>query len=289
MIIAEDAAADLSRFNEMYGHAEILRQFIGVEDRRLRLVGQVQHGWSTGACVNPLPKPIYVWNARSLAGLQAVGCTDAVAIGAPYLYLPAPPRQVELGRSAKSLLAVPEHSTPGYPYADAYAFWSSYALWLEQVRREADLEQTTVCLHINDYDDPAVCHVLMRHGHTVACCGASSTARTTFLDRMRAFILQHGIVTSNAVGSALIYAAYEGKPVFVGGPSPERSPVDAAVTEVWSQRAHDPAWIEREFPGLRVPILSAAPHRDAGRRELGFDYKLSRDALWSLLRFVYLP
>jgi hypothetical protein len=288
MIVAAEVPAHVSRFSEMYGHAAILREYVGAKDDRLHVVGQIQHGWSLGAGVAPEPTPLYLWNERSAAAAHTGGVDGAIIIGAPYLYLPRAASIQEIGRVPLGLLALPQHSTSGHPLADGYAAWEQYAEWLASVRVEADLEQVTVCLHENEYDDPSVRHVLLRQGLVTACCGGVRGRATSYLDRLRAFIHQHGMATSNAIGTALFYAAYEGAPVFVDGPAFARLPVKD-TSERYYREVSDPAWIDANFPGWRCRWRDARPHVDDAAREVGAAHKRSVADLWASLRLAVMP
>ena len=286
-MVSMDTPLSFSRLNEMYGHGGILRTYMGVLDERVRIAGQIQHGWSFGIGVEwNGPKPIYVWNNRSLSLAKKEGATEAHAIGSPYLYLPPSPELSDIGgRLALSLLAFPAHSTVGHPIADSYRFWNDYAEWLQLLQINYGLEQITVCLHANDYDDISVINALRRRGLIVATAGypwSPWTTTTTFLDRLRAFILQHNVITSNSVNTSLFYAAYENKPVFVGGPTGKRAPA-ANTTEVYCSYTVERSWIEREFPGLYVEMGKASTHKDVSDRELGLVYKKSVAELWSTM------
>lgn len=290
MIVAADVPAYMARFSEMYGHAAILRAYVGADDDRLRVVGQIQHGWSVGAGLDATPEPLYVWNDRSAKAAKDAGASSEaiVPIGAPYLYLPAAPSRMEIGRVTMGILALPQHSTSGHPFADAFRAWERYADWIVGVRAKGQFEQITVCLHENEYDDPAVRTVLNRHGLVSATCGSPRMSRTTFLDRFRALIHQHGIVTSNAIGTAPIYAAYEGVPVFIDGPEFERAPVVGTEERCYPETS-DPAWIDREFPGWRCGWRDARPHEEDAKRELGFEHTRTASDLWTVLRLAVMP
>ena len=291
MIVNAEVEAVTSRFNEFSGHAAILREYMGAGDDRLKVVGQIQHGWSVGGNVYTDPKPLYIWNSRSagwIRQLSAIAEEDIRLIGSPYLYLPAAPDLMDIGRVPSSLLALPQHSTSGHRFEDAYKTWHAYGCWLAQVRDEARLEQVTACLHENDYNDLGVRLALGRCGICVATCGDARMMRTTYLDRMRALALQHGAVTSNAMGTALVYAAYEGRPVFIGGPPPTMVAVKNTPEEMYPS-VYDPEWLDREFPGWRCPWQAAEPRRADAERELGASYKRTRAELWDMMDLAVMP
>lgn len=288
MIVPAEVAAITTRFNEMYGHAAILREYVGAGDNRLKLVGQLQHGWSVGSGVRDDPTPIYFWNQRSTFARVSAPEPGIYTIGSPYLYLPPAPDIMDIGRAPSSLLALPQHSTSGHRFEDVYNTWYIYGCWLAGIRNVAGLEQVTVCLHENDYNDAGVRVALGRSGTFVATCGDARLQATTYLDRMRALILQHGLVTSNAIGTALMYAAYEGKPVFIGGPPPTMVPMRNTPEQI-HECVYDSEWLDKEFPGWRCDWNHAAPKAQDAQRELGADFVLTKSEMWTVLQFAVTP
>lgn len=286
MIVSAEVAAITTRFNEMYGHAAILREYVGAYDNRLKIVGQLQHGWSVGPCVQNDPTPIYFWNQRSASSRLVT--PDIHIIGSPYLYLPPPPDIMDIGRAPSSLLALPQHSTSGHRFEDAYDTWYLYGCWLAGIRDKAGMEQVTACLHENDYNDMGVRVALGRSGILVATCGDARMQSTTYLDRMRALIMQHGLVTSNAMGTALMYAAYEGKPVFIDGPPPTMVPMRNTPEQI-HECVYGSGWLDKEFPEWRCSWEHAAPKLQDARRELGVEFALTRDEMWAVLQFSVMP
>ena len=287
MIVSAEVAAITSRFNEMYGHAAILRNHIGIDDDRLKIVGQLQHGWTIQAGVYFDPSPYYLWNDRSAEGPLAAEerKNEVFKIGSPYLYLPPPPDVLDIGRVPRSLLAIPQHTTSGHRAREPYWDWFGYGKWLAKIREEAELHQVTVCLHENDYNDFGVVAALSRSGVCVATAGDARMQSTTFLDRMRALFIQHGMVTSNAIGTAVFYAAYEGLPVFIDGPPPDV--IVARKTAEWiNSEVCDPGLINKEFPGWYCSWREATPHKEEADYELGVKYKKSRAELWDILRMA---
>lgn len=285
MLVDLDKEVVFSRYNEMYGHGALLRKYCGVDDKRVRICGQVQHGWSLSIGVeNQNLTPIYVWNDRSheVAVRNGIKEDEITRIGAPYLYLPPiePPMRIP-----RSLLAFPSHTTPGHPIADSYQFWEEYAEWIANVGVAYDFEQVTVSLHVNEYDDSSIVHQLNRRGLKVFCAGQVWSPWVTtidYLSRVRMLILQHNVITANSVHSGIMYAAYEGKPIFIGGPTGKRIPKEN-TNEVYCHHTSDLEWIDRHFPQFVQTADYAKPHVEVGKRELGLNYKLSPADLWLTL------
>lgn len=268
--------------NELYGHATILRRYMRVEDSGLLIAGQVQHGWTSKAGgISISPMPIYVWNDRTYEVFAAQNIPTE-RIGAPFLYLPDDSGEA-LQHVPRSLLAFPQHSTPGYPFQDRFAGLETYANWLCDQRARHDLSQITVCLAMIDYDDIAVTHMLRKYGLVVASCGGQFEPR--YLYRQRAYMKQHDIVTSNTISTALMYAASLGRPVFVGGPLLVRKQAVDHRNEHLAAEPFDQDWI-KSF-GLPPSLDLAKPCQEIGAKELGLEHKKTPHELWNLMQLFY--
>lgn len=281
MILDPGAGAVTHTHNELYGSAEVYRRYLGIADRRLRIAGQLQHGWSAGISIADLTAlgRLYLWSDRGVA--QVADPSRTTTIGAPFLYLPP---HNDIPRSVpRSVIAFPEHSTPGHPFVDQIGTFVRYAEFLEEVRRDGDLDHLTVCLQVNDYEDAAVTRIFRRRGIICTSAGAAF-GDPTFLTNLRGLILAHDYATSNVVSTPLFYAGYLRKPVFVAGPIGERIK-DSTLAEERRLEPSNPVWIRRNFPEF-TRYLDSEPAYDVSCAELGLQYKRSVVDLWSALDFV---
>ena len=284
LIISKNTPSFTSKFNELYGHASILRKYMGVLDEDLFVCGQLQHGWCLDArSIDPSPSPLYVWNERSLKGLHSRG-QDGYTIGAPFLY--GGFENLEHEMSTCSLLAIPEHSTVGRRYENRYQAAEDYAKWLNEIRVKEGFTQVTVVLHYNDYFDYTTSSVFNRYGIAPVTCGAP-LGSADYLGRMAELMCKHSVVTSNIVCTAIFYACYLKKVAFVGGPIPHRASLNASTEQV-SQEVLDPEWIKKEFPALYVDIQKAAVNYEIGCRELGLEFRKTPYDLWSIVQLCYM-
>ena len=284
MIVGKDKPVFTARFNEIYGHASILRRYMQVYDEDLVVCGQVQHGWSIGAgSIDPSPLPLYVWNNRSYRGLIDRG-QDGHVIGAPFIY--GGFEKIEHEMSTCSLLAFPDHSTVGRRFEDRYRAAEEYAKWLNEIRKTEGFIQVTVVLHYNDYFDYSTSSVFNRYGIATVICG-SPLGSPDYLNRTAELMCKHSVITSNVIGTAIFYACYLGKLAFVNGPVPVRTGLNAS-TEMVSKEVFDPNWIKKEFPALYCGPQEAKPNQDIGAMELGLEHKKSSYDLWDIMQMCYM-
>lgn len=274
--------------SEFYGHGQILRTFLGVHDERLLICGEVQHGWSVGAATPMRPAysercPLFVWNSRSAEAAKAQGVDSVVVIGAPALYAQW---NIAVKREPGSIIAFPQHSTPGYPFVRPRAFMDDYAAWLGKLREDNSLACSSICLYAHEYNDPGIRRACSRHGHRVVTCGYP-VGSDFYLQDLFGHILTAEFVTSNAVSTPLFYAAISDKIVFVGGPVPLRAAQTVPGEQVYLE-ATDHEWAGQHFPEF-MGELESNPAPDVGRRELGADCLQTSAQLWKMLNLVYLP
>lgn len=283
MIISKDTPSFTSKFNELYGHASVLRQYMNVYDNDLVICGQVQHGWCLEArSIDPSPLPLYVWNKRTYSGVLDRG-QEAHAIGSPFVYGNF---DTEPKMSTSSLLAFPDHSTVGRRYESRYEAARQYAEWLNEVRKTEGFIQVTVVLHYNDYFDYTTTSVFNRYGIATTTCGAP-LGSVDYLQRIVDLMKDHSIVTSNIICTAIFYACYLKKLAFVSGPVPNRVGLNAS-TEMVSQEVFDPVWQKQNFPELCVGPQEATINYNTGAAELGLGFKKTPTELWDIVQLAYM-
>lgn len=283
MILAKNTPCFTSKFNEIYGHASLLRRYMGVLDEDLVICGQLQHGWSTAdGSIDPSPLPLYVWNKRTYAGVKKRG-QDAHIIGSPLLYGNF---DTEHEMSSCNLLAIPDHSTVGNRYESRYEAAKQYAEWLSEIRKTEGFVQVTVLLHYNDYFDYTTSSVFNRYGIAPVTCG-SPLGSSDYLTRLVDLLRKHSIVTSNVIGTAVFYASIIKKPVFINGPIPGRYSLNGS-TEIVARDSFSPEWIKSNFPTLYCGPQEAVINYDIAAEELGLVYKKTPNDLWNAVQLAYM-
>ena len=259
--------------NEFYGHARLLREHMGVFDHRCPIGGRVQHGWRPGPAVHiddfAHSQKVYAWSDRAVAESAKKGIS-ATPIGAPWLYL----LDTDLSIVPKGVLAVPQHSTEVRRFAEGDIFWQHYVGWLLNWSKSQGLDQVTVCLHAANAGVRELCE---SRGIAAVTCGAVF-GNEEFLPKLRSYIAQAEVVTSNVACTAGMYAMAAGKPFFVGGPVPQ-AVANHAIRDYHSI-VEDRTWVSRTFPDVtRTPTCL----RDIALDELGVQYKRSRSELWEMM------
>lgn len=221
-----------------YGHREIILDAAGLDHSSL-ILGRIPHGgWAHPELSNPAPildpigreMPQYMWNEPQAAAATRSGAKKAVSIGAPWLYLLQQRRRATVwdlatrnsggsdltGPIRGRILVFPHHSTE----SDIVEFDSMPA----RMSHSLDPSRTTVCLAWQDFLCRSTRDSFSEAGFSVTCAGyrgvgesAGSTAgdRVDFLPNLLEFFDAHDLIVSDAVSTALIYAASLGKRVRV--------------------------------------------------------------------------
>lgn len=270
--------------NEWYDHGRILRSYIGL-DAEIQINGKVQHGWQSGCGIDgergykPEAKkigfPIYVWSYRNLEAARSEGFDRVRAIGAPFIYRdfgqdpgPADP---------KSLLCFPYHSIPEYRIS---ADWRQHGDNLLAKAESLGFSSVTVCLHWYDYAHEPTREVIRGSGVEVVTIGHPESPM--FMNRCVMLIREHAAVTSDRICTAGIYAAALNRPFFISGEELKSDPPDPDAG-----CGADREWIRKEMPGFLE--FTGNVHSQIALRELGAEYKLSKEQLRQVLYGWCLP
>lgn len=249
--------------NRHYGHAHLLLSYCGLSPRT-QIPVRLQHGWQPGLGMRPQdmaqPGPKIVWSSRNLARAQEAGYRGAVAIGAPWLYMPA---TLDPGPDhPRSVLVVPFH---GWEKQALAGSMDTYAQAL--VRLEAQgFGPITVCLYWFEHEQSALREVFERQGFATTTMGPRSE-NPEFLRRQRELIQRHAYVSSNRVSTASFYALEAGRPFFLYGPLAGLSATEDASGEQFDR------WQRDEFPALIQAPADLACNVELGAYELGAEHK----------------
>lgn len=253
--------------NELYGHAQILRDYCGVTDY-LPIRGRLSHGWQCGSGIiyDDLTHlaPSFVWNRRGYNCLKDM--CDVHAIGAPYIYMQEVP---DPGPISSSLLAVPIHSLVRNKIETA---WNEYA---ESVVEFAELNKCTsanVMLYCLDFSDELE-KLFGKYG--IGCISSAEQGDHNFLYKSRSIIRQHETVICNRISTAIFYSLFEVRSTYLWGPIMKTMPRDA-----YEEVADDKDWVKHYFPSVVAGGLAGV---ETAKLELGTDCKKSPEDLKNLL------
>lgn len=264
--------------NSYYGHAEILRQFCGIQ-RPLPIPYGLQHGWTPGAGFSQLAAQGWwdklIWSRRNLDECKRLGYRNVRAIGAPFVYLSGPwqdhPRMGE-----SSLLVVPFHGWEKQRLADNL---EAYACSLESLSREG-FEPITICLHWSEYQDSGCRGVFEARGWRVVTNGPRNN-NPEFLAHQKELILNHAYVTSNRVSTIAFHALICNRPYFFYGPTMGLHNSADPSGKLFDQ------WQKREFPMLAYEKFQGDVYRALGEAELGLEFKLPPGDMIELFGWGY--
>jgi hypothetical protein len=246
--------------NHFYGHSAALALAAGVPRPR-HIPGVLQHGWTI---VSPLEAQardfpqvgvdprwkMFVWSHSSRAWSPDAGPRRSTALGSPFLYLDREARAAGWKPDGTGpTLWIPFHGTRLLRVTGDHA-----ALAREAFEREGP---ATVCLHVEDADDPEIVAAWTAPGHRLVTAGRRNDP--DFLARILGMIGSARRVASNRLGTAIIYAAAIGKEVAVYGP-----PLTLSAGE---GRALDRLY--ELWPELHGDTTSIAATRPIAESELG--------------------
>jgi hypothetical protein len=211
---------ELHASNDFYGHAALLKRFAG-RPALSSLKVAIEHG----VILND-----YVWHQDVTSGMPVFLCANprraqlfrergpkarAVPIGPMPYYVKLPPRSPP---ESRVLLAFPSHSSHRVRAVfDARAF----AARLGELGKAYD--EVHVCVYWRDVLE-GLDRVFRERGFT--CVSAGHMFDAAFLPRLLGLLAGAAAVMTNEVGSAVLYAAFAGKPVWI---EPQR--VDYVASE----------------------------------------------------------
>lgn len=255
--------------NLHYGHAEILLAYCGLP-RDTPIPVQIQHGWQPGFGLRPQdlaqPGPKMIWSTRNLERAIEAGYRGAVALGAPWIYLPDEPDPGP--EHERSVLVVPFH---GWEKASVSGTMADYAEALTRLEARG-FGPITVCLYWFEYEQQPLRELFESRGFATTTMGHRND-NPEFLPRQRALIRRHRFVTSNRVSTAAFYALDAGRPFFLYGPVTGLSESEDPTGEVFDR------WQREAFPELCFERFDESCQQAIGAAELGREHKRSPEQL----------
>lgn len=257
--------------NHFYGHAHIMARYAGLAEVP-RIWGYLQHGWNIvdGFAVGtPFAPgfPKFVWSDAVRRRGWSMGRRDYVTVGSPWVYLLMLENQDTWEAEAQS-----RSGTIVYPFHgwEGQTVLGKHDGLIEEIRaREA--AEVTVCLYWNEYNDPTVRRHYDDAGFRTICHGPRGFnwkgTDPEFLYKQLAELRRHRKVVSNRLSSAIFYGAAAGCDVGVYG--------DPMLLEAEDPVFGGHARLQRLWPALHAPEVSAAVARPLASRELGMGETLS--------------
>lgn len=258
--------------NHYYGHSAALARYTGEKSVR-HINGLVQHGWTVASPTlvhfsdfAKLPRTArrLVWSHRSRAWDAQRDQFPTTAIGAPWLYLSALTREVDVTPLGKTV-AFPVHSTRLVKIEDANVGFAE-----ELARREGP---AVVCVHPEDLADPAAVQVWKDQGHEVVSAG--DRRDPNFLGRILYLARAANRVVSNQLSTAVMYAAAEGAATEIYGPPVAVGSLGTRVStrtqEVWPEFFNVSAAGQRTSIALAELGVNDMREPDELRELLGWD------------------
>lgn len=270
--------------NHFYGHSTALALAAGLARPR-HVQGIVQHGWTVTSPVPVLAHdfphvgvrdgwPMYVWSHSSRAWSPADEERRTVAIGSPFLYLARAAREAGWQPEQSERTAwIPFHGTRLLRVRGDHE-----ALAREALEREGPC---TVCLHVEDVQDPEIVAAWQGAGHELVTAGGRNDP--LFLARVLDLVSRSPRTASNRLSTAVLYAAALGREVAVYGPplaldGDQTRSLDH-VRHTWPE-LHGDTTVTGESTPLAATELGVGHLLDAAalRATLGWDQRFSTRA-----------
>jgi hypothetical protein len=223
---------------------------------------------------------LYVWDEQIGACLLRNNFKNFRIIGAPFIYLPPPEDYTKKSLTANRLLYVPTHSLK----QESIKFdWDSTIDYLiDTVGKKYDV---TMLLYYLDYSD-----FNLNERLKFRCASAGIRVETlgyvhddNFLYKLRTYLMSYDVLGSEIFSTTLIYGAFLGLRVFVGGPTKyvmEMS--NSAYFNKFSEHVESYGiylnqlnqYYQKKYPSFFVHPDESTTNVLVGKQLLGFNYKL---------------
>ena len=205
---------------DRYGFSYLLADIIGF-NRPPRSFGTWDHGWifwkpeapmDLGHAESPFDMPVVVRSTQEESILRNSGFRHVFIGGLPFAYV----QKSNKTRRGNSLIAFIPHSLS---YLTGFRINVEYFNYLHSI--SAGFDEVYVCVFSDDAANQLIVSELVKRGLKIIIGAQPDDANS--LIRMRWIFDQFEYVTSSAMGSHLLYAAYSGCNVSIAGPFSEES------------------------------------------------------------------
>lgn len=278
---------------EYYGMAAIIAQKSGLLVHRKSLSGW-KHGWLYAAL--KYPEQIsgdrsykhYLVAKEEHAHFMREHGISATAVGMPFVYV----EEVEtlsVDRIPGSLLVMPPHSLPYTSHE-----WDEEKYAEEISKLKEDFNHIVVCLHYSCVTNNLWIRAFQNHD-IPWILGADSRDCNSLL-RMSRIFRSFEYMTTNSIGSHVVYAAYSGCKVSIYGHYLEYTKKDfendSAYRRLPFLLEHNLFYSTREYVKRQYPFLFCHPIdaenlRNWAGQELGVENKVSFEVLTNLLKWTF--
>lgn len=258
--------------NHFYGHAHIMARYVGLPEPP-RIWGYLQHGWNMhdGFAVNTVfaaRYPKFVYSEACARRGWAAGLRDYVVVGAPWNYLLEVENQTQWEaeeHEREGTIVYPFHGWEGQQVA------GDHEEYIAEIKDTEGDVPITICLYINEYNQPRVRRVYEDAGFRVITHGRRGYlwrgTDTEFLYKQLAEVRRHKRVVSNRMTSALLHGALAGAEVGVYGDPMELGNDHAVLGGATRPQAL--------FPEFHQPAAPLDVAREIAVTELGADQILA--------------
>lgn len=283
-------------YKNQYGATWIAARYCGLSTPPDEIDALWMHGWVWdgiiipeqlfGTYIEKKTTKLFVANAWQEDFLKSHGYKNSYAIGLPNVYL----KNKIVKRTEQSLLVMPGHTIKGMVHDRAAE--KNYVDYIKSI--ESDFAKTEVVLNAYDYEVGIWKNSFEKAGFKVISGPfAGNDLLQEQQDRMQTF--SH--MTTNQVGSHIVYAGALGMKVSIAGPYMEHSKISLEGTEFYKK---NPEVLENilnrcrvDYWKVKTPWLFSEPSKsieclDWAYKEIGYPHKKTPNKLKRLLEWTWL-
>lgn len=171
-----------------------------------------KHGWIFGELVSPIQLTTYGGAVKYLVATKSQESfllsngIEAVAVGMPFIYVEEEP----VTRYKNSLLVMPPHSLPYTSHS-----WDEYGYAKEINSLKKDFDLIVVCLHSSCIEKGYWINAFEKYD--IPWIIGADVFDKNAMKRMHRIFKSFEFMTTNAIGSHVLYAAYSGCKVSIYG------------------------------------------------------------------------
>ena len=209
-----------------YGDLYIVSKYCKIKKSEINFKGEWQHGWIHKSFNHP--EEIVGTTGDSLARRKTwkqlvarqdqakhlidSGYDSVHTIGLPFVYT----QDVDIKRQNNSLLVMPGHTIPGYDSDYQNKIIYQYLSLINEIKY--NFEDVLVCLYENDYTNDNIEACIKAKLKYIKGAGPKDKSS---LIRLKKLFLEYEFVTTNSIGSHVVYATAMGAKTSIYG-TPEK-------------------------------------------------------------------
>jgi hypothetical protein len=273
-------------YSKLYRSDWIAAGYCNLDEIPREQKGIWMHGWSWkgtteiirpeqlfGIEIQTIDTPLFVATNHQEKYLKNLGYHNAKAIGLPIIYT----KKNKVVTKSKSLLVMPQHTIKGMSHDEDIE--DTYVEYIQSVKGSFD--ECTICIGAHDYDNGIWKNSFEKKNFNVIRGADWKEINTLQVQCERMMGYSH--MTTNGIGSHVVYAASLGVKVSIAGPYYELTKDALANVEFYKRKPNiienavkrvSCEEVSKELPWLFVNPIDAAECREWGLSEIGNENKV---------------